>query len=79
MSSDDGSPKAKPPVPRGGGGRTLSALLVAITATIGAGCSSVPIPPTYTRDELRAICQRQMGWWHPNGVREGYCEYDSHL
>jgi hypothetical protein len=40
-----------------------------------AGCGSVPIPPTYTEGELRAICERRGGWWRENRLTEGYCEY----
>lgn len=50
------------------------AALIVVAASILAGCSGVPIPPTSTDDELRAICERHSGWW-----RGGYCEYDSHL
>lgn len=39
-----------------------------------AGCTSTPIPPTYTQDELRAICIRDGGWWHPDPLLGGYCE-----
>ena len=42
-----------------------------------AGCHGAPIPPTYTQDELRATCERQRGWWHPDGLIGGHCEYDS--
>jgi hypothetical protein len=48
--------------------------LAAICPTL-AGCRSVPIPPTYTEGELRAICERRGGWWHENRLTEGYCEY----
>ena len=48
-----------------------------VAVAILAGCSSVPIPPTYTQDELKAICERHRGWWHPNGLVGGYCEYQS--
>jgi hypothetical protein len=51
--------------------------LIVVAVTIMAGCRSAPIPPTYTQDELRAICERHMGWWHPDGLVGGYCEYDS--
>lgn len=50
------------------------AALVAVAVGLLVGCSSVPIPPTYTQDELREICERKMWWWHPNGIRGGYCE-----
>jgi len=39
-----------------------------------AGCSSTPIPPTYAQEELRAICIRDGGWWHPDALLGGYCE-----
>lgn len=41
-----------------------------------AGCSSVPIPPTYTIDELAARCIRDGGVWRAH-VGEGYCEQQS--
>jgi hypothetical protein len=53
------------------------AALVLVAVTILPGCSSVPIPPTYTQDELKAICERHGGWWHPDGLVGGYCEYQS--
>ncbi len=39
------------------------------------GCSMTPIPPTYTQDELKAICERNHGWWHPDDLIGGYCQY----
>ena len=53
------------------GSRT--ALLV-LAMTIFAGCGSVPVPPTYTQDELKVICERHNGWWHPDELVGGYCE-----
>ena len=44
--------------------------LVALT-----GCSMTPIPPTYTQDELKVICERNHGWWHPDDLMGGYCQY----
>jgi hypothetical protein len=52
----------------------LAGLSAAIVLT---GCHGAPIAPTYTQDELRAICERQRGWWHPDGLIGGHCEYDS--
>jgi hypothetical protein len=49
--------------------------VVVLTVSLLIGCSSVPIPPTYSQDELRVRCERQRGWWHSNGARGGYCEY----
>jgi hypothetical protein len=40
------------------------------------GCSSVPIPPTYTIDELAARCIRDGGVWRAH-VADGYCEQQS--
>lgn len=54
-------------------------IVVAVSWLVGCSSVSVPIPPTYTQDELKAICERQHGWWHPDGLVGGYCEYDSRL
>ena len=51
------------------------AVLLGLAVAILAGCNSVPIPPTYTLDELKAICERHGGWWRPN-LLDGYCEYE---
>ena len=51
----------------------MNAIPLLLLAVLLAGCS-VPIPPTSTDDERRAICERQRGWW-----RGSSCEYDSHL
>ena len=48
--------------------------VVTVVLTILAGCSSVPIPPTYTQEELKAICERTGGWWRPDGLTGGFCE-----
>lgn len=55
------------------------AALVVVAVTILVGCSSVPIPPTYTQDELKAICERHGGWWHPDELVGGFCEQDSRV
>jgi len=46
-----------------------------------AGCASgqAPIPPVYTQDELRAQCEWHHGWWRADGLREGFCEFDSQM
>jgi hypothetical protein len=61
----------------GGGSGSRAALVLVAVATILAGCSGASIPPTYTQDELKAICERHGGWWHPDGLVGGYCEYQS--
>jgi acyl-CoA synthetase (AMP-forming)/AMP-acid ligase II len=58
-------------------GRRAAFIVIAMAAAMLAGCSSTPIPPTYTQDELKAICERHGGWWHPDELVGGYCEYES--
>jgi hypothetical protein len=58
-----------------GWGVVLGLVLVATTA---GGCATAPIPPAYTKDELKAICERQGGWWRPN-ILDGYCEGNSQI
>jgi hypothetical protein len=56
--------------------RTLARTLTAALLLIGAvGCSSAPIAPTYSQDELKAKCERHRGMWHPDDLMGGYCEY----
>jgi len=53
-------------------------LLVAGVCGLVAACSTVPIPPTYTQAELKAICERRGGWWHDDNLwGRGFCEYQS--
>lgn len=54
---------------------TSRTTVVLVAVAILAGCSSVPIPPTYTQDELKAICERHGGWWRPDDLMGGFCEY----
>jgi hypothetical protein len=59
--------------------RVAAAAALAISAgALLAGCASWPWPqePTYTDAELKAICERQGGWWRGNLI-PGYCEYQS--
>jgi hypothetical protein len=41
-----------------------------------SACTTVPIPPPYTDEELRAQCERRGGWWRGSLI-PGYCEYQS--
>jgi hypothetical protein len=50
-----------------------------LAVTILVGCGGTARPPLYTPEELRADCDRHRGWWRPDDLRGGYCEYDSHL
>ena len=38
-----------------------------------AGYAALPPGPTYTDATLRAICERQGGWWRGELIA-GYCE-----
>jgi len=62
------------------GATTRRALAVALLgAAVGgalSACSTVPIPPPYTDDELRAQCERRGGWWRGSLI-PGYCEFQS--
>jgi hypothetical protein len=51
-------------------------LLGAGVCGLFTACSTVPIPPTYTEVELKAICERRGGWWSGDLI-PGYCEYQA--
>ncbi len=53
----------------------LAALLLIGAVTVQAGCSSAPIAPTYSQEELKIECERHRGMWHPDDLLGGYCEY----
>jgi uncharacterized protein DUF4236 len=56
----------------------LVVVLVVAAAFLLAGCQSVSaIAPTYTQDELKGLCERQHGCWHPDSLLGGYCEFKS--
>ena len=52
---------------------------LALAGLAGCAASGPPVPPTYTPAELQAQCERGGGWWHPNGLGEGYCEPNSQM
>jgi len=54
------------------------ASLAMVLAFLG-GCAITRIPPTYTQEELKAICGRHGAWWRPDDLRGGHCDHDSHL
>jgi hypothetical protein len=43
-------------------------------AAILTGCGAA-LPPTYTQDELKAECDRHRGWWRPDDLRGGFCDF----
>jgi hypothetical protein len=55
--------------------RTLANVLFGLgVCGLFTACSTTPIPPLYTQEEVKASCQRHGGWWRPN-LFEGSCEY----
>jgi hypothetical protein len=46
----------------------------AVAGLLGCG-TGAPVPPTYTQDELKAACDRHRGWWRPDDLLGGYCEF----
>jgi len=55
--------------------RELATLLLVGAVSVQGGCSSAPIAPTYSQDQLKADCERHRGMWHPDDLMGGYCEY----
>ena len=55
--------------------RLPAALLLIGAVTVQAGCSSAPIAPTYSQEELKVECERHRGMWHPDDLMGGFCEY----
>ena len=55
----------------------LFLLTLGIVLALASGCSSVPIPPPYTQEELRQRCEHVGGWWRPDALMGGYCELES--
>lgn len=56
------------------------ARVIAALALLGAslaGCAAGAIQRPYSEQELRERCERQGGWWHPDELMGGFCEYQS--
>jgi hypothetical protein len=52
-----------------------AAFLSTSAAACLAGCiTGAPIPPTYTQDELKMICERNGGSWYRDDLMGGFCE-----
>jgi hypothetical protein len=52
-----------------------AAFLSTSAAACLAGCiTGVPVPPTYTQDELKTICERNSGSWYRDDLVGGFCE-----
>lgn len=54
--------------------RAIVGLLLAVAL---AGCSTTRIEPTYTQEELAQKCAMHGGWWHPDDLMGGFCEFQS--
>ena len=58
---------------------TIAGWMPAVTlGLVGAAlvaCTTAPIAPTYTQDELKARCDSQRGWWRPDDLMGGYCDF----
>jgi hypothetical protein len=51
-----------------------AAFLCAGAVACLAGCiTGAPIAPTYTQDELKAICERNGGLWYRDDLVGGFC------
>jgi hypothetical protein len=48
-----------------------------LLALVLAGCGSVAFGPAYTEDELAQMCVRRGGWWRPDDLRGGFCEFEA--
>jgi hypothetical protein len=53
----------------------IRAFALAMALGLASGCAGA-IPPTYTQAELAQRCQRTGGWWHPDDLMGGNCEYE---
>ena len=51
----------------------LSALAAAVC--LGGCATGSLIPPVYTQADLKAECDRHRGYWRPDELRGGYCDF----
>jgi hypothetical protein len=56
--------------------RVIRAFALAVVLGLVSGCAGM-VPPTYTQAELAQQCQRTGGWWHPDDLMGGNCEYET--
>jgi hypothetical protein len=54
----------------------IRAFAFALAIGLASGCAGI-FPPTYSQAELGQRCQKTGGWWHPNDLIGGDCEYES--
>ncbi|HEY7203016.1 MAG TPA: hypothetical protein VIA61_01890 [Methylomirabilota bacterium] len=53
--------------------RLLAGLLVTVAV---AGCGPVAYGPAYTEEEQARYCALRGGWWRPDTLMGGYCEFE---
>jgi hypothetical protein len=53
----------------------MRAAALGVTSAAVIACTTTPIPPAYTQDDLKAKCDRQRGWWRPDELMGGYCDF----
>jgi hypothetical protein len=42
-----------------------------------AGCGSAVFGPAYTQEELAEYCVLRGGWWRPDELMGGHCEFEA--
>ena len=55
--------------------RALLLSALAVAACLGGCATGSLIPPAYTQAELKAECDQHRGWWRPDELRGGYCDF----
>jgi ABC-type uncharacterized transport system auxiliary subunit len=55
--------------------RSMLCALATALCLLGCASGTSPVSPVYTQDELKAACDRQRGWWRPDDLRGGYCDF----
>jgi hypothetical protein len=54
----------------------IRAFALAVALGLASGCAGA-IPPTYSQAELAQRCQQTGGWWRPDDLMGGNCEYEN--
>ncbi|HEX7788667.1 MAG TPA: hypothetical protein VF653_20780 [Methylomirabilota bacterium] len=53
---------------------TVVAMMLAAAV---AGCGAVAYGPAYTQEELAQQCAQRGGWWRPDELMGGHCEFEA--
>ena len=56
--------------------RMIRGLALAMTLALASGCAGA-ISSTYSPADLAQRCELTGGWWHPDELRGGFCEYQA--